>query len=135
MSSTAPGFEQVDFAVDNLFYGAEPVITESATIAAGEEISRGAVLGKVTEGGALKLSAAGAADGSQTPYAIAADDVDASEEAKRTVVYVKGHFNSRALSLGTGHTVESIKAGLRTLGIYMSESADPTDPVAEETGS
>lgn len=133
--SMAPFIQTFDQHVDNLIYGSEPIITEAAVVAAGEEFSRGAVLGRVTEGGALKLSLSGASDGSQTPYAIAADDVDSGDATARTIVYVKGHFNSRALSLGTGHAVASITAGLRTLGIFLSESADPTDPVPEETGS
>lgn len=133
--STAPGSQSIILPVDNLFYSDVPVVTEAAVIAEGEEISRGAVLGKVSPSGELKLSVSNAGDGSETPYAIAADDVDATDGAQRTIVYLKGHFNSRSLSLGTGHTIDSIKAGLRQLGIYLSESADPTDPETEDSGS
>lgn len=133
--STTPGSQSITLPVDNLFYSDVPVVTEAAVIASGQEIARGAVLGKVTSTGELKLSTAGASDGSETPYAIAADTVDATEGEQATIVYLKGHFNTRALSLGTGLTLAGIKPGLRQLGIYLSESADPTDPVTEDSGS
>ena len=57
--------------------------------------------------------------GSETPDAILAETVDASAEDKQAVVYFSGEFNENALQLGTGHTVESIRAGLRSKSIFL----------------
>ena len=54
-------------------------------------------------------------DGSQFPSAILAADVDATSADKPAPAYVAGVFNSLAL---TGYA-SSLKAGLRTLGIFI----------------
>jgi hypothetical protein len=48
-----------------------------------------------------------------------AENIDASAEDKQAVVYFSGEFNENALTLGTGHTVESIRAGLRSKSIFL----------------
>jgi hypothetical protein len=69
--------------------------------------------------GTYKLSAAAAADGSQVPDAILAQDCDASGGATEALVYIRGDFNESALTLGAGHTVDSIREGLRQKGIHL----------------
>lgn len=82
---------------------------------------RGTVLGIDGSGNVLKsLSAAG--DGSQTPFGIAAEDADASDSPPLDTevnVYVRGTFNEHALTIGTAHTIASIREGLRDKGIYL----------------
>ena len=76
--------------------------------------------------GSLKynLSLAAATDGSQTPMAILSEDTDASAADKTTLAYTKGGFNENSLTVGTGHTVASIREGLREKGIFL-EAASP----------
>jgi hypothetical protein len=69
--------------------------------------------------GEYVLSASGATDGSQTIKAILAEDTDATDGPVTTVAYLSGEFNTNALTLGVGHTVASIKDGLRDLNIYL----------------
>lgn len=89
------------------------------TVASGEgELSRGAVLGKVSVGGKCILSVADAEDGSEVPCAILAQDVDATSDD----VYIKGEFNERALTLGAGHTADSIRDALADLDIILRGS-------------
>lgn len=104
---------------DNLIAGsAVNAVTESIVIDTGNLV-RGSVLGKITATGKYVLSASAAADGSQTPVAILAEDADATSADVTTVAYLTGEFNTAALTLGAGHTVDSIKAGLRDLGIFL----------------
>ena len=63
---------------DNLLVADYPVQTEIVTIASGENLTRGAVLGKVTANGKYVLSASAAVDGSEDPVAVLAEDTDAS---------------------------------------------------------
>lgn len=73
----------------------------------------------VAEGTKYVKSLAAATDGSQRPDAILAEDCDASGGDKAAVAYFAGHFNESALVLGTGHTADSIREGLRQKGIHL----------------
>lgn len=108
---------------DNLVAGNTQLVTDSVTIVSGQTIVRGTVLGKITTGGKFKLSLTGSTDGSEIPYVIAAEDVDASAaDVTNAAVYIKGEFNAAALTLGTGHTADTVKDGLRAVGIYVKSA-------------
>lgn len=118
-----PGFGTEDtFVPDNLFAGDFPVVSENVTIEEGQDLTRGAVLGKVTYSGECKLSLSAASDGSQTPFAILAVDVDATAAAVVAPAHLSGIFNERALTIGTGHTAASIRDGLRALSIFLKST-------------
>lgn len=104
---------------DNLIGGdAVPAVTLSIVVDNGV-LARGSVLGKITATGKYVLSASAAGDGSQTPAAILAEDVDASAADVTTVAYLTGEFNGTALTLGAGHTLAGIRDGLRDLNIHI----------------
>jgi hypothetical protein len=114
-SSSAAG----SFQHDNLIGGdVVPAVTESITVLSGN-LSRGALLGKITASGKYVLSLSAAADGSQVPTAILAEDTDATGGEKRTVAYLSGEFNTAAVTFGTGHTAGSVSGALRGLSIYL----------------
>ena len=116
----ASGFtDQGEYKPCNLLAGEYPRIERIITIASGSNLTKGAVLGRITASSKFVLSTAGASDGSETPDAILAETVDASAEDKQAVVYFSGEFNENALTLGPGHTVESIRAGLRSKSIFL----------------
>ena len=98
------------------------LVGRKVTVAAGQALARGAVLGKITTGGKYVLSAADANAGSQVPDVILAEDCDASAADKTVLAYARGDFNSRALTLGAGHSVASITEGLRAKGITLLSS-------------
>lgn len=114
-----PTFTKDSYTPAEIYASEFPRITRGVTIAAGQVLGRGAVLGKVTASGAYVLSVAAAADGSETPVAVLADDVDASAADDGAVVYEAGHFVGRSLTYGAGHTADSVRAGLRILGIHI----------------
>jgi hypothetical protein len=108
---------------DNLIAGDQiNPITLSVTLVSGQNIVRGTVLGIITSGGKYTTSLSAASNGSQTPKAIAAEDCDASGGDKTTLVYIAGVFNQNELTLGTAHTIASIREGLRDNGIYLKDS-------------
>lgn len=109
------------YAQDNLLAGySVPAITESIVVASGAGVlKRGTLLGKVTASGKYIVSASAAADGSQTPVAVLAEDIDATAADVTTVSYLSGEFNTAAITFGAGHTAASVKAGLRDLNIYL----------------
>lgn len=89
---------------DGLIAGEQPVISKKKTLVSGQNLTRGAVLGRITTGGKYTLSASAAADGSQTPLAVLAEDCDASGGDKECLVYERGDFNAAKLTFGTGHS-------------------------------
>lgn len=120
---TAQGFtDQGTYTPDNLIAGEYPRVERVVTIANSAALTKGAVLGKITASGKYQLSASAAGDGSETPDAILAEDADASAADVEAVVYFSGEFNESALSLGTGHTVDGVRAGLRDKNIYLRKN-------------
>jgi hypothetical protein len=110
---------EVERGFDCLFAGSFPLVTEFVIIDVGQTLDRGSLLGKVAATGKYKLSEATAADGSEVPVAILADSVDTTNDEKQSTVYLSGEFVADHVVFGTGHTAESTKDSLRTLGIYL----------------
>lgn len=67
----------------------------------------------------MKLAAAAAEDGSAVPVAILLEDVDAAAADKNCPVAVEGYFNEEALQFGAGHTADTVRNGLREVGIHI----------------
>ena len=108
------------YAPDKLIAGnAHLLVGRKVTIISGQNLTRGAVLGKITASGKYNLSLSDASDGSQTPDLILAENCDASSGDKVALAYARGDFNANALTLGTDHTVASITEGLRAKGITL----------------
>lgn len=109
---------------DKLFAGSSQHVADSVTIASGQNLVRGTVLGRVTASGKFIESLSAAGDGSETPDAILLEDCDASAADKVAPVAFTGEFNQDALTIGTGHTAASIKQGLRDKGIFLKTTVD-----------
>lgn len=95
------------------------LVSRKGTLLAGQVLPRGALLGRITASGKLVLSTSAATDGSQTPVAVLAHDTDASAGDTETLFYDRGDFNQAAMAYGAGHTPDSVRAALRTLGITL----------------
>lgn len=93
---------------------------EQLTLLSGQNLVRGAVLGKVTASGKYVLSASAASDGSQVPAAILVDDINASAGDAAVLGYTRGDFLSSGLTLGAGHTVASVRAAFKDIGIFIT---------------
>ena len=110
---------QGDYTPDNLLAGEYPRIERLVTIAAGADLAKGAVLGRITASGKFKLSASASSDGSQTPDAILAEKASAAGADVQAVVYFSGEFNENALTLGVGHTLDAVRLTLKAKSIYL----------------
>lgn len=120
---TKATFTSDAFVPDRLIAGnAHLLAGRNITIASGQNLVRGAVLGKITASGKYVLSLSAAADGSQTPDLVLAEDVNASAADTNGLAYERGDFNAGALTLGAGHTIASIRDGLRGKGITLITS-------------
>jgi len=101
---------------------AQLLLSEPVTVLTGQNLKAGALLGKITASGKYVLSASAASDGSQTPVAILVHDADATAGDVASLAYTRGDFKSSAITLGTGHTLASVKAGLADRGIFLIDS-------------
>ena len=118
--SDKASFSSAAFAYDRLIAGdADDLIGRKVTLASGQSLVRGALLGKITTGGKYTLSLAVSNDGSQTPDVVLAEDCDATTADAEALVYVRGDFNASAVTFGTGHTATSVRDGLRSKGIFL----------------
>jgi len=107
------------YTPDRLIAGDYPLVTDEATILAGQTLSRGALLGKITASGKYQLCDSAASDGSEAPQAILAEDVDASGGDTVAPVYLSGAFNENAVIFGGSDDADTHRAALRDLNIYL----------------
>lgn len=107
------------FTPDNLIVENERA--EKLTIASGAGVlPRGTVIGKITASGKYLKSLSAASDGSQTPDAVLLNDVDATSADVDASVLLAGTVNGPALTIGTGHTLATVKAAFRTRDLYVN---------------
>lgn len=122
MAYEKAGFVQGDPSANKtLLARTDGVTTRKVTILAGRVLDEGAVLGKITTGGKYILSLSAASDGSQTPDMVLAQDVDASAADVEAIAYETATVVASALTIGTGHTLASIREGLRVKGITIDD--------------
>jgi len=116
----ASGFtDQGEIIPDNLIAGEFPRIARMETITGGVLLQRGAVLGRITDDNRHQISAIASVDGSETPMAILAEDIDVTNDDVEAVVYSTGEFNELALTFGAGHTIETVRQALRDRSIFL----------------
>jgi len=96
----------------------EPLMGQG-TLKSGNNLTRGAVLGKVTASGKYKAYDADATDGSQSIAGILVDDTDATSADKVCSIYTFGNFNIEALV-----TEETIVAGIYNNGTIVITKED-----------
>lgn len=68
------------------------------------------------------LSLAAAVDGSEVPAGVLSEDKDATSEDKKSVMYIRGMFNQNKITLGTGHTVASVKDVMKSQSMLLVSS-------------
>lgn len=108
------------FAVKQLLADGQ-YTTRKVTLLSGQNQVAGALLGKITASSKYKLSLSASSDGSETPDMILAHDCDASSGDKECLVIETGTVVGTALTLGAGHTIASIREGLRVKGILIDD--------------
>lgn len=120
MNTRAKFATEGTYSPDNLLAGsADNLIARKIIIVSGQNLARGAVIGKITASGKYALSLSGATDGSEVPDLILAETTDASGADTSALAYSRGDFTTQALTIGASHTAASITEGLRTKGIVL----------------
>lgn len=106
---------------DNLFAGTQvqPVVADEVTVASGNTLTRGTVLGRITASGKVQAVDSAQTDGSESPYAILAADVDASAADAVAPAYFTGEYNENALTFGGTDTADDHRDACRKLGIFL----------------
>jgi hypothetical protein len=66
-------------------------------------------------------SIAAATDGSQVPHMVLAQDTDATSADKEAIFYETAQLIGSGLTLGAGHTIASIRDGLRLKGLVIDD--------------
>lgn len=113
------------FTPDNLVAGDYPIVTDTVTIAAGQNLTRGAVLARITVGGKYVIvdSTVDPADGSEAPVCILAEDCDATDaDVANVPVYLSGEFAEASLTFGGTDDADDHREALRDLNIYIKKT-------------
>ena len=108
---------------DNLFHGTYPAAeVYHVQLAAGQGVLKRGTLLALAEGGMTMISKA--PSGTVTPYAVLAEDVDATE-AVTGIAYRTGHFNANKLIVADGYEITATdKEMLRAMGILISDAVE-----------
>lgn len=109
------------FTPDVLLAGDAERVTEAGILISGQNLPRGAVLGRITASKKWTLSLSASSDGSEVPRAILAVATDASGGDKKTSLFRKGEFNEDAVTFGTAHSKTAIATlnALNDRGIFL----------------
>ncbi len=110
------------FDSNDLIIGTYPAVTDTMTIASGQALDRGAVLGRVSASGEGVLVDSANSDGSEEPYAVLAEAVDTSGGAKAAVVYLTGELDEARLAFGGSDTADTHRVTARNLGMFFKTS-------------
>ena len=103
-----------------LIAGDFPVQHRTVTIAAGQTLARGAVLGRITATDKYVLSEADTSvDGSDVPRAVLAEAVNAESADVVAPAYFTGEFAADKLVFGADHTKTSVEAAWRQAGLPL----------------
>lgn len=94
------------------------------TILSGQNLKRGAVVGRITASDKYTLCVAGASDGSQVPAAVVAGDVDASSADTTAPAYFEAEVIGEQLVLDASWTLDTLDAAFRVAGsqIYVRKA-------------
>lgn len=103
---------------EQLSAGDFPVVTDAVTIGLNQTLKVGSVLGKDAAGDYV-LSLAAAEDTSKVPVVICAEAIVTTDAKKVGIVRLTGEVLGSQLDIGAGHTLESVKAALRPLSIFV----------------
>jgi hypothetical protein len=109
MGKLLAGQETATFDADGLINGPFPVVTLPGTLITGQNLKRGAPLGRITASGKFTLSDPAAVDGSEVPIAVLAEDTDASSADVVTPLYFSGQFDPNFMDFtGSDYTATTI---------------------------
>jgi len=108
----------------NFYYKNSPLHQLKKTIAEGQTLSAGCILGKITASGELQAWAPYASDGSQSIYGVLMEDIDTTAGSAIASVAVLGQFITQGLSAFAGTTTIDITDGAYKSGTLIFKSEE-----------
>lgn len=108
--------ETTTYDPNGIIAGDFPIETAKATIAAGADLTAGAVLGRIAASGKYALSDETASDGSETPAAILLTDAAAAGADADAIVLLSGAVAADALNFGGTHDAGTVETAFRAAG-------------------
>jgi hypothetical protein len=108
---------------DNLIGGSKQLVTGTITLASGQNLVRGTIVGRITASGKFKAYDAAATDGSQNPVGILTNPVDATTADTNTTIYLEGQFAKSGIT-GLGATAaaeKSTRIALEARNIFVTD--------------
>lgn len=108
-----------EYRPEALFTGTTPVLSEPEVYAAGVDVARLTVVGRVAATGKLKKAVKTATDGSQKPIGIAVADVECAAADVIGPTYKAGAFNPDVLAIDPTFTVEEVRLAFEGTPITM----------------
>jgi hypothetical protein len=113
-------FDSGSMSYDNLIAGTQhPLVTDPATIKAGEAFSRGQLLGRVTATGLWQVLDEGDV-ASYNRFGIATEAIDTTAGVQAvTDVFVEGEFSQNGVIFSYSDSVADWSAILEAQGIYL----------------
>jgi len=115
-----PSSSQEVHTRDDLIAGDFPIITDEVILFAGQNRTRGAVLGRITATGKYVHVDDSAVDGSEVARAVLIEDTDATAADKtNTPVYFSGEFNVNKLNFGGGDVAADHIDNMRALAMFQ----------------
>ncbi len=128
MSNTIGAYQRAGYSIAGsgsasatLLARTDGVTTRKVTIQASRVLPAGALLGKVTVSQKHVLSVANANDGSQVPDMVLGQAADASGGDVEALAYETATVIGSALTLGAGHTLDSVRQALRGKRITIAD--------------
>ena len=112
--------ETATYDPNGLLAGEKPILQRAIVLSSGQNLKRGAVLGRITATDEYVLSLTASNDGSEVPAGVLAIDCDATAADKNTTAFFSGEFNAAKLVFGTGHTAATVEAAFRKAGLPMA---------------
>lgn len=98
MTELLAGSSSTSNTVDNLIAGSKQPDTKPGVLITGQNLARGAVIGRITASNKLTLCDLGAADGSQKAIGILVHTTDASAADKQCQYYTGGTFRDSEMT-------------------------------------
>ena len=108
--------ESTTYDPNGLIVGPYPVMTDAATIGTAADLTKGAVLGRITASGKYIRSVAAAEDGSEEPVAVLLTDAAAASADAEALILLSGEVDAAKLNFGAGHTAATVETAFRAAG-------------------
>lgn len=105
---------------ENFFAGADPINTESVTVASGNNVSQYQVLAKLASGKYAIYDSG--TTGQDVADAIALEAVDASAADAIGIIVLTGAVNEDKLVLNSGDDADTVRDDLRQRGIILKKT-------------